>query len=368
MRVREGVAVADGEPVERVCQDRVRLSVQVPLRLRVCVGTPLGVREGVREGGEGLREAVAVPERVALVPEALRDPEGGERVKDRVGAKVTVTEAVREREGVWLGLGDPEAGERVRVAVGDARGVGLRDADAVAVPLGLRERVRGAVSEGEAEGECVPVGVSVVSEWEGEGLGVPRERLGLGVGVGERLGLALCTADRETVVDADWLAVVVAVRDGVRVLTVPKVWDGEGLGLWVPVGLGVRLPLPVPEAVLVRDSVGAQVRVALRDAVLGVARVADGDGVGVPLREAVGERVALEGVKALPLRLTDGGLTVAEVAVAVVVGVAVWLRVGGLGVRVAVGVSKEVQDRVGVGEAVGVERVQEALKEAEGPE
>ena len=157
------VAVTDalGEAVGLALKDwmgdveRLAMRVRVPLQLRV-LGVAVGVRLGLREGGDGDGEAEA-GDRLCFGDwvwerDRLADAVGLRGAVGVGGVGVTVHEAVREREALGVGMsqGDREGLQEIvqdacALAVRETHGEGVREGDAEG------ERRRVAEGEGEAE-------------------------------------------------------------------------------------------------------------------------------------------------------------------------------------------------------------------------
>lgn len=185
------VFVTEGE--EETVVDRDRVEVTVPVGERVCVGDPLGEREGdglvdiVRDG-----DVVAVQEKEARADaERVRDGDP-ELVGDRDCDPVVVIVAEEEPERLRLGLPDVVAlTDPVREgdAVADQENDAREDAD--------RETVWETLAVGERDRVGLTVPLPVVDP--------DRLRLGLPVPVGLRVSVGLvervCVED--TVVEGD---------------------------------------------------------------------------------------------------------------------------------------------------------------------
>lgn len=271
VRVCDRDVVGDGDLVcEAVCDcDAVRVLVWDGdcVRVREAVVVIVGVAVGV---GDRDSELLDEPLGVAAC-EALLDG-------------LTVTDAVWEGDGAWLGLCvcDPD-----RESVCESDGEDVRLGETVPVRDGLDERVRVSVGVRVSDWLELPVPVFVwlvVHDCEREALGVAvavDEPLVDGVAVNELVGRALAEPVGVTV--GAWLDVVDCVGDcdAVGVPEAVMVWVCEA----VSVGTGVK----VAETDGLRVCDGSWLGVGVR---LGVS-VAVGDKLGVAVEEGVDEPVPL---------------------------------------------------------------------------
>ena len=320
------------------------------------VGELLGLRVAVLRGraegeDEGLRDTLAVADERLGVPVALR-----EAVTEHVA--VGVRAAVREGEGVWVGVRDGR--ERVLLMDRVRVGLGLPQEVGVAVGLGLTETLQVRVGPEVAVGLPVPLAVGDgVADVEREGVGrvAERDRVELQVSVRLADGLGVVDAldaDHDSDEVAEPVRVLLVVAEGLsdtERLKVEKLRVSEPVYA-LPEADDVELGLSVGLRLGVGPGVGVGERLLLAEAEA-VGRVGVGDAVG--LAEAETE----EGVADGPVGVSEFDPVPVRVRVTVSVVRVPRVREG---LRVAEAVSGRLRDRE-EGEGEGVREWLEAVPE-----